>query len=111
MPWAIVVDFPQYSGPAFFDERLFPERRTWLPLRPETVQQDGNSEICRAQYALMLAWALTPWKAQGMSLEKVVVKLGAAASRPGVAFTALTRARHPDGLAIDDSFPVMSSFQ
>ncbi len=63
------------------------------------------------QLAVTLAWALTPWKAQGMSLEQVTVKLGAAASKPGVAFVALTRARHPDGLALDDNFPVFSAFQ
>ena len=76
--------------------------------------EDDRSQddtIARTQLSVVLAWALTPWKAQGMSLEKVVVKIGAAASRPGVAFTSLTRARHPDGLAIDDDFPVMSTFQ
>ena len=45
-----------------------------------------------------------------MSLEKVVVNLGTAASKPGVAFVALTRAWHYDGLALDDTFPVISKF-
>ena len=70
-----------------------------------------NEPVSRTQLSLTFAWALTPWKAQGMSLEKVHVKIGAAASRPGVAFTTLTRARHPDGLLFDDDFPVMSTFQ
>ena len=60
---------------------------------------------------MILALALTPWKAQGMSLDKVMVQLGKAAGRPGVAFVALTRARSPDGLALDDDFPVFSVFQ
>mgnify|MGYP005714938049 CR=1 FL=1 len=71
---------------------------------------ENDRTIARTQYSIVLAWALTPWKAQGMSLDKVVVKLGAAASKPGVAFVALTRARHPDGLALDE-FPAMSVFQ
>ena len=70
---------------------------------------DGG--IVRSQLALTLAWALTPWKAQGMTLNKVRVNLGKAASKPGVAFVALTRARHYDGLALDDSFPAMDVFQ
>ncbi len=50
-------------------------------------------------------------KAQGKSLEQGTVKLGAAALKPGIAFVALTRARHPDGSVLDDNFPVFSAFQ
>ena len=46
-----------------------------------------------------------------MTLNKVRVNLRKAASKPGVAFVALTRARHYDGLALDDSFPAMDVFQ
>ena len=74
------------------------------------AKEDNESGVTRTQYALTLAWALTPWKAQGMTLELLVVKLGEAAGRPGVAFVALSRATHPDGLALDD-FPAMSVFQ
>ena len=45
-----------------------------------------------------------------MTLERFVVKFGEAAGRPGVAFVALTRVTHPDGLALDE-FPAMSVFQ
>ena len=45
-----------------------------------------------------------------MTLERLIVRLGEAAGRPGVAFVALTRATHPDGLALDE-FPAMAVFQ
>ena len=45
-----------------------------------------------------------------MIWDRLVVKLREAIGRPGVAFVALTRATHPDGLALDD-FPAMSIFQ
>jgi len=45
-----------------------------------------------------------------MTLEKVVVNLGKAASKPGVAFVALTRASHYYGLALDDTFPAKDMF-
>ena len=57
----------------------------------------------------MLGWALTPWKAQGMTLDKLIVKIGQAAASPGVLFVALSRVRHPRDLMLDDDFPAMST--
>ena len=105
MPMAFVVDFPGYSGPPFFSE---PSRRTWVILLPHTVRHKQQREVTRTQFPLCLAWALTPWKAQGMTLAKVIVKLGSACSTPGVLFVALTRVRHPDNLLLEDDFPAFS---
>ena len=57
---------------------------------------------------MTLAWALTPWKAQGMTLDKAVVQIGHSASKPGIAFTSLSRVQHPDDLMLDDDFPAMN---
>ena len=110
LPAAVLVECAAYAGAPFFDVARFPERRQWIPYFPKEIRLENDSGISRSQFALTLAWALTPWKAQGMSLEKVVVNLGNAASKPGVAFVALTRARHYDGLALDDTFPDMLTF-
>ena len=106
LPDCVVVDCPQYVGPPFFAEPAF---RTWIPLLPRTISADYDSSVTRTQFPLTLAWALTPWKAQGMTLQKVVVNLGAKASSPGVAFVALTRVRHPDDLLLEDAFPAMAT--
>ena len=74
MPACILLDVPKYTGPAFFSD---PNRRTWVPLFPRTVLDFGNRSISRTQFPLVLGWARTPWKAQGMTLDKVIVKLGA----------------------------------
>jgi hypothetical protein len=111
LPAVVLVECESYAGEPFFDINVFPTRRQWIPYFPRDMKLETDSAISRAQISLTLAWALTPWKAQGMSLEKVVVKLGKAASKPGVAFVALTRARHPDGLAIADKFPAYFEFQ
>ena len=66
-----------------------------------------NRSISRTQFPLVLGWALTPWKAQGMTLDKVIVKLGASVSEPGVLFVALSRVRHPNDLMLDDDFPAL----
>ena len=42
-----------------------------------------------------------------MTLDKVVVKLGAAVREPGVLFVALSRVKHPDDLMLDDDFPAL----
>jgi len=111
LPDVLLVECAEYAGEPFFDKKAHPERAKWVPFFPRELSLEDDDTIARTQLSVVLAWALTPWKAQGMSMEKVVVKIGGAASRPGVAFTTLTRARHPDGLAIDDDFPVMSAFQ
>ena len=114
MPSVVIVECASFVGrppPLFFFFLDEPERAKWVPFFPREVKYENDNTISRTQVSFVLAWALTPWKAQGMSLDKVVVKLGKAAARPGVAFVALTRARHPDGLALDDSFPSMSTFQ
>ena len=107
MPRVIVVDFPNYVGPAFFDERYHPDKRHWVPLEPREVAKDDNRSIRRLQFPLVLGWALTPWKAQGMTLATAVVRMGRKAAAPGVLFVALTRVRHPDDLMLDDEFPDM----
>ena len=101
-----MVDCPQYLGPPFFSH---PPMRTWVPLQPLQANADFDPAVTRTQFPLTLGWALTPWKAQGMTLHKVVVELGSKASSPCVTFVALTRVRHPDDLLLEDSFPSMQA--
>ena len=107
-PAYVIVDVPKYTGPSFWNTETFPERKTWIPLEPKRICDSSSSHIYRLQFPLVLAWALTPWKAQGMTLEKAVVQLGSAAAKPGVAFVALSRVKHPDDLMLEDDFPSMS---
>ena len=44
-----------------------------------------------------------------MTLENGIVAIGKKAASPGIAFTALTRFRHPDDVALDDCFPDVST--
>ena len=109
MPLAVIIDFPKYVGPAFWNTDTHPERRTWVPLLPATRESEEHRDLRRTQFPLVLGWAMTPWKAQGMTLDRAVVKLGRRAASPGVAFVALSRVRHPDDLMLDDDFPDMST--
>ena len=106
MPTALVVDFPQYAGPRFYDD---PGKKTWVPLYPSERSDDAQQGVTRRQFPVVLGWALTPWKAQGMTLDRAIVRLTKAASSPGVAFVALSRVRHPDHLMLEDNFPDMAT--
>ncbi len=59
----------------------------------------------RKQFPITLGWAIPPWKAQGMTLTRAVVKLRGSVGDSGVLFVAISRARNPDGLMLDDDFP------
>ena len=74
-PHVILVECPQFTGAPFFDESKYPERRQWVPFFPREAKEEHDNAITRTQYALTLAWALTPWKAQGMTLERLIVRL------------------------------------
>ncbi len=52
------------------------------------------------QFPLRLAWAMTIYKAQGLTLDKVYVDLGRGAFAHGQTYVALSRCRTLDGLAL-----------
>ena len=40
-----------------------PEKRKWIPIYRETAYSVSEQDVCRKQFPLTLAWALTHWKA------------------------------------------------
>ena len=60
MPNAVVIDFPKYAGPAFYND---PERRTWVPIEPRQISDGDKRDVLRTQFPLILGWAMTPRKA------------------------------------------------
>ncbi len=89
-----------------------PEKRRWVPIFRQQVFSASEASVYREQFPLTLAWALTHWKAQGMTLRRVRVKLGSKiASTPGVAFVAMTRVRHPSHMVFEDDLPEWGTFQ
>ena len=61
---------------------------------------------------MTLAWALTHWKAQGMTLSRVRVALGRAAAMAGVGYVAVTRVKHYRHIVFEGSgLPAYETFQ
>ena len=72
----------------------------------------GEDDVTRQQFPLVLAWALTHWKAQGMTLRRVRIRIGAkTAGTPGIGFVAVTRVKHPSHLVFEQDLPAFENFQ
>lgn len=64
----------------------------------EELRGADGKMICKlVQFPMTLAWALTSHKAQGMSLDRVGIDLNHHFAT-GQTYTALSRARHPEGV-------------
>ena len=81
LPIAVTVGFDSYRGPTLSDGTvtITPLRRTW--------SASGGS-CSRLQLPLKLAWAVTIHKAQGLTLDEVVMDIGKKEFSAGLTFVA-----------------------
>ena len=86
-------------------------RRNWIPIFRQRVSSTVEDNLSRENYPLTLAWALTHWKAQGMTLDRVRVHLSErTAAVPGIGFVACTRVRHPWDIVFEEDLPDYGAF-
>ena len=87
LPTAVMVRFDSYSSPTLPDGSapIVPIRRTW---------SNSGKSCSRLQIPLKLAWAITIHKAQGLTLNKVVIDMGSKEFSTGLTFVACSRVRH-----------------
>ena len=103
LPVAVTVRFDSYAGPTLPDGSvpITPLHRTWL---------STDKQCSRLQLPLMLAWAVTIHKSQGMTLDKVVIGVGKKEFSAGLTFVACSRVRRiNDGPAVCSTFPLPAS--
>ena len=98
LPIAVTVKFDFYRGPTLSDGTvpIIPLRRTWSA---------SGAPCSRLQLPLKLAWAVTIHKAQGLTLDKVVIDIGKKDFSAGLTFVACSRVRHLHDLLFDPPFP------
>ena len=104
------LDGPHGERRNFFSE---PERQNWVPIyHSAPVTASTDSDITRQQFPLALAWALTHWKAQGMTLRRARVCMRrAVAGAAGVGYVAVTRVKHVEHLVFEEDLPAWEDFQ
>ena len=116
MPLYVVVAFDDLklkdvSGAqrTFFPDE--PEKKNWVPVPWQEISSNTEDKLTRKQFPLTLAWAITHWKAQGMTLPRARIRLGAkTAAEHGVGFVACTRVRHPTHMVFEEDLPESETF-
>ena len=78
-----------------------------VPIEPMSVRFYGRqgTVLQRTQLPLILCWAATLHKVQGLSLDAAVLDLGEKVFEPGMAYVALSRVRTLDGVALSSFEP------
>ena len=73
-----------------------------VPIRPISARFFGKEGtlLQRLQIPLILCWAATVHKVQGISLDAAVIDLGSNVFEPGMAYVALSRVRTLSGVAL-----------
>ena len=90
-PEAIIVEVPEYCGPAFY-----PDEPKWVPLLPLLSRKEGT-RMTRTQFPIVAGFALTINKAQGLTVKEGVVihlvggKRFRPAAKHGLPLVAFTR--------------------
>jgi endonuclease/exonuclease/phosphatase family metal-dependent hydrolase len=118
-PHCVIVEFDDVNfgadGATGEERTFFPgqsDKRRWVPIFRQSAASGNNEKLTREQFPLTLAWALTHWKAQGMTLPCARVRLSKrSAALPGIAFVAMTRVKHPRHLVFETDLPDWEDFQ
>lgn len=99
LPKYILVEFDNYKGPTL------PSRPGLVPIEPVTRSfRKGNTTFTRTQLPIMLAYASTIHKIQGLTLDKVVVEIGSAEMCNGLTYVAMSRVRQLKNLMFNSAF-------
>jgi hypothetical protein len=69
VPVCVIVEFDELKLPD--DLSMGEGKKRWVPIFHEKTFSGAEEKVTRKQFPLTLAWALTHWKAQGMTLRKV----------------------------------------
>ena len=82
--------------------KLSKEQQDVVPIQPISARFYGKEGtlLQRTQIPLILCWAATVHKVQGLSLDAAVMDLGKDVFEPGMAYVALSRVRTLNGVAL-----------
>ncbi|CAH0020032.1 unnamed protein product [Clonostachys rhizophaga] len=102
-PEVIMVRFEGYMGPSYYNDDtemskivpIFPSKRGYL---------HGNKLCSRTQFPLTIAYTITVYKPQGITLDQVVADLSSKGFAVGLTYVTVSRVRTLQGLMFDGPF-------
>ena len=97
------VIFIKFDKPSIGKVTCKGENRIQSPISIFPIEHKflyAGGEIVRKQYSIILAWACTIHKVQGLSLDRAVVDIGITIFDYGMAYVALNRVRSISGLIL-----------
>ena len=93
-----------YDGPTLFEDHdgkgvvpVFPIRKEW---------EVGSEKYSRTMFPIVLAYAITIYKSQGVTLTKAVLDLCYRDFSVGQSYVALSRVKTIQGLMLDGDFDI-----
>ena len=94
MPEYIFVEFPNFSGVGFVENCKI------VPIKPKFASWNRGQKYFIEQFPLNTAYAMTIYKSQGQTFDKVYVDLGARECGTKETYVALSRPRRFEDLKI-----------
>jgi ATP-dependent DNA helicase PIF1 len=100
LPICILIEFDEYTGPS-----IVPDRKI-VPIAPEAGVFDPRTGKTgtRVQFPLILGWAISIHKSQGLTLNRAILGIGDRESHHGITYVGCSRVKSYKGLAFDKSF-------
>jgi ATP-dependent DNA helicase PIF1 len=93
MPFVLLVEFDQYSG------LLFPGCGLFVPIFSVTRTFKYKSVSCSwTQFPLRLAYTITVYKSQGLTLSRAVLNINQKEHCLGLSYVAVSRVKRLEGL-------------
>ena len=92
-----------YTGPFLFED----EGQPVVPILPHRRQWEVGSDVySRTMFPIVLAYAITIHKSQGLTLDRVVLDLSMRDFAVGQTYVAISRVRNVRGLMFDSLFDI-----
>ena len=101
-PLAILVHFPKYNGPPFTEI----DGKPVVPIFRQTTEWSKRGTLLRrTQFPLVLAYAITVHKSQGLTVEKAMLNINSETDfTPGLNYVTASRVKSLNGLIFEECF-------